>query len=91
MQQEWKIIKEWNSLSTEKQLTATLAIIILSLVSVIIYYESKLNRVSDEYKKELKEKEGEKNEILKNHINYIEKSEREYRDIVLDIQKLQNK
>lgn len=91
MQQEWKLIKEWNNLSPEKKLTATLAIIIFALVSVILYYESKLNRVETDYKKEIKSIENEKATILKNHILYIQRSEREYRDIFLDLQKIRNK
>lgn len=91
MQTSWKLIKEWNDLSPEKKLTATLAIIILVLVTVIMYYESKLNRIETNYQKELREKEKEKEVILINHIYYIQKSEREYRDIILDIEKLKKR
>jgi uncharacterized membrane protein len=91
MEQNWKLITEWNNLVPEKKLTATFALIVMALVSVIIYYESKLIKVEINYKKELKQEKEGKDEILKKHIQYIEKSEREYRDIVLDIQKLKNK
>lgn len=91
MREQWKLISEWNNLSPEKKLTATLAIIIFSLVTVILYYESKLNRIESAYKKDLKEKEKENEAVLKNHILYMQKSEREYRDIVLDIRKLKER
>lgn len=91
MEQHWKLITEWNNLVPEKKLTATFAMIVIALTSVILYYESKMLRIEQNYKLELKEEKEEKNEILKKHIQYIEKSEREYRDIVLDIQNLKNK
>ena len=91
MNNEWNLIKEWNNLTDDKKLTATLAIIILCLVSVILYYEAKLNRLERDFKKELKEKDNEKEMLNKNHIIYIQTSEREFKTLFFEIQKLKDK
>ena len=91
MQNQWKTITAWLDLEPARQVKASYALVVVALVSVIIYYERKLTTELILHKKELKEKEVEKNEIIVKYLNYIEKREEEYREIVLDIKKLQKK
>lgn len=84
MQQQWQLIKEWNDLSSDKKLTATLAIVILALVGVVLYYESKYNRQEIDFKKELKE-------ANEKHLKYVTESEKEFKGLYFELQKLKSK
>jgi uncharacterized protein YneF (UPF0154 family) len=84
----WNIIKEWASLRPEIKLQVTLAIIILALAGVVVYYEKKLSDKEIEMNRRISEETQKTLKAYMDHIRYVEANEKQYKDIVLDVNKL---
>ncbi len=87
---KWNIIKEWASLGREIKLEVTLAIIILALAGVIMYYEKKLNDKDIQMSSERSAHQKQILECFGDHIKYVESSEKQLKEIVLDVEKLKD-
>lgn len=94
----WNLIKEWLALSAQKQLQAFLALILAISAYIVVHYERRLIDKESEIKELNKthDKHNENNRIdldncNKNHIRYVEESEKEFKRMYFDVQNLKNK
>ena len=86
----WNIIKEWALLDREIKLEVTLAVIIVSMGFVIIHYERKLTKKDEDAAVAQSESDAETRKCYQDHIKYVEASEKQFKEIALDIKKLKD-
>ena len=96
--EKWKIIIEWANLPLQKQIVTTLAAFIISNLAIVFFFLNRESTKASEYKitvTELTVKadkiQKEKDDFVKYHLDYVDKKEHEYQNILVELNKINKK
>lgn len=93
---------QWSKMPPEQQVKIILAVVVMALCSVIIHYENKVKRNENEFHdiiNRINTRHINRESVLEarlevsnqNYLLYLQKSEREYKDLLFEAKKLKEK
>lgn len=97
-----RIVDKWTNLEPAKKVTYITAVIIIIMASIIIYYERKITNVENEHKMVVDKLNSRTDMLLgaseervricqENFQQYLEKNEKEVRDILFKYEEYRNR